>query len=273
MKSVRTLLIFACTLVALAPGAYAQSPREQLNQMVQQLQKTPNDDGLREKIIKFARELKPKPTIPDEAQRRMARGTAAFKDAKTATDYQDAAREFEQATLAAPWYGDAYYNLGVAQDKAEQYETALRSLKLARLASPDAKDIKDFVYQVEYRNEKASSPAAQEARRRAEEQRFLASLDGAIFDCEEHKDERWHVKRWSQLKGGQLQHWQHVLWAAEGRGFSHLPLTPTQIGAPESVTGKTTQLGSRTFILEQDKLTSIAHDGPFAGRRFVCNKR
>lgn len=63
--------------------------------------------------------------------------------------------EFDQATLAAPWYGDAYFNLGVAQDKAENYEAALRSLKLAQLATPGSKDIKALIYQVEYRNNKA----------------------------------------------------------------------------------------------------------------------
>ena len=50
--------------------------------MVQQSQKNPNDNALREKIIKLAQELKPAPAVPDEAERRMVRGTAAFKGSK-----------------------------------------------------------------------------------------------------------------------------------------------------------------------------------------------
>ncbi len=42
----------------LVHAAYALSPREQLNQMVEQLQKSPNDNALREKIIQLARSLK-----------------------------------------------------------------------------------------------------------------------------------------------------------------------------------------------------------------------
>ena len=156
MKSTLKLITFVLAFLALTASAYAQSPREQLQQMVEQLQKTPTDNALRERVIKLAGTLQPAPAIPEEAQRRMARGTAAFKDAKTAADYTDAVREFELATQAAPWYGNAYNNLGVAQDKAEQYTAALRSLKLALLATPDSTEIKDLIYQVEYRSEKAA---------------------------------------------------------------------------------------------------------------------
>ena len=61
MKTVSKLIIFIFTLLALAASAYAQSPREELQQMVEQLQKTPNDNALREKIIKLGAEIKPVP--------------------------------------------------------------------------------------------------------------------------------------------------------------------------------------------------------------------
>lgn len=160
MHSARQIAIVVLTSLMYMMSAHAQSQREQLNQMVEQLQKSPNDNALREKIIKLALDVRPPPAVPEEARRRMARGTAAFKGAKTKADYQDAALEFEMATKVAPWYGDAYYNLGVAQDKAEQYEAALRNLKLAQLATPDSMEIKDFTYQVEYRKEKENSPNA-----------------------------------------------------------------------------------------------------------------
>jgi len=140
----------------------AQSPREQLSQMVEQLQKTPVDNALRERIIKLAKELKPPPAINEAAERHLARGRAAFRSAKEAADYKDAVREFSQASLAAPWLHDAYYNLGVAQDKAGEYRGAMQSLKLAMLSAPtadEAKSSRDLLYEVEFREEKARAAA------------------------------------------------------------------------------------------------------------------
>jgi tetratricopeptide (TPR) repeat protein len=167
----------------LATSAYAQSPREQLQQMVEQLQKSPGDNILRERIIKLALTLKPAPALPTEAERRMARGEAAFKGSGSPADYKDAVKEFELATLAAPWYGDAYFNLGLAQDKTGDLDGALRSLKNAELALPGNKDVTTLIYQVEYRKEKANSPEARAAREKEEGLRFVRSLEGASFDC------------------------------------------------------------------------------------------
>jgi len=69
VKSTSKLIIFVLTLVALAASAYAQSPREQLQQMVEQLQKSPNDNALRERIIKLGAQIKPAPAIPEEARK------------------------------------------------------------------------------------------------------------------------------------------------------------------------------------------------------------
>jgi len=181
MKSISNLLIFIFTFLALAASAHAQSPREQLQQMVEQLQKTPNDNALREKIIKLALTVKPSPALPTEAERRMTRGDVAFKGATSVADYQAAAKEFEQATLAAPWYGDAYFNLGVAQDKAEDYDAALRSLKLAALASPGSKDAEKLSYAVEFRKEKSNSPEARAVKQKTRDEDLLKSLEGAVF--------------------------------------------------------------------------------------------
>ena len=68
----RTKLILAATLfLSLLRVAHAQqgveksaSPREQLQQYVSELQKKPDDQALREKIIKLAVTLEPKPAIP-----------------------------------------------------------------------------------------------------------------------------------------------------------------------------------------------------------------
>lgn len=185
MKLTMKLLAPFFGMLLLASVANAESPREQLNQMVEQLQKSPNDNAQREQIIKLVQKMMPAPDLPEEAERRMARGIAAFKAAQSVADYQDAVKEFTQATLAAPWFGDAYYNLGVAQDKAEQYDDALRNLKLALMASPGSKDIKDLMYQVEYRADQANSPEGLIAKRVMPiQQKFavmIQKLDGATF--------------------------------------------------------------------------------------------
>lgn len=153
MKSTMKLLVLFFGVLMMANVANAESPREQLKQMVEQLQQNPSDDALREKIIKLARTVKP--AIPEEAKRHMAYGTAAIEGAKSVADYQEAAKEFELATLAAPWLGNAYFNLGFVQDKAENYAAALRNLKFALLASPDDQEIEALIFKVEYRNKKA----------------------------------------------------------------------------------------------------------------------
>lgn len=139
----------------LVNAANAETPRAQFNQTLAQLQGNATDDVLREKIIRQAQKLKPAPVVSEEAKRRMMQGAVALESAKSVTDYQIAAKEFEQATLSAPWYGDAYLKLGMAQDKAENYDAALRNLKLAQLALPDEKWIKASIDQVEDRKKKA----------------------------------------------------------------------------------------------------------------------
>jgi hypothetical protein len=160
MKRSLLPLIF---LALFAACAHAATPREQFNQLVQQLQQSPGDTALREKIIKAARALKPAPAMPEEAKRRMGRGQAALEMAKSPADYENAAAEFQAATNAAPWRADAYYNLGVAQEKAGQPAAAMASFKLYLVAAPKAKDreeIEQRIYKLDYAADQAAKAAA-----------------------------------------------------------------------------------------------------------------
>jgi len=69
MKLTMKLLVLLFGVLMLANSANAESPREQLKQMVEQLQQSPSDNALREKIIKLAQELRPAPAVPEEARR------------------------------------------------------------------------------------------------------------------------------------------------------------------------------------------------------------
>ena len=64
MKLTMKLLVLFFGVLMLANIANAESPREQLKQMVGQLQQNPDDNALREKIIKLAQKIKPAPAIP-----------------------------------------------------------------------------------------------------------------------------------------------------------------------------------------------------------------
>jgi tetratricopeptide (TPR) repeat protein len=177
MRTTSKLIIFIFTLLALAASAYAQSPQDQLNQMVQQLQKTPNDNALREKIIKIAKSIKPAPAIPEEANRAFVKGNVFQKEAKDASGYDLAIVAYREALRVAPWWGDAYYNLAVALEAAGKFDEAIVSIKLYMAsvpgASAEAREAQNRVYAIEAKSEMASrqamAQAAEEMAQAAEE--------------------------------------------------------------------------------------------------------
>ena len=181
------LLCVAAFLSSFSAHAQPANPQQTLNQYISDLQKNPNDYALREKIIKLVQEMKQKPAISREAERFMNRGAAAVKIAKDANDFKDAVAEFEKATLSAPWLANAYYNLGVAQDKAGLYAAAIRSLKLYVLAEPNAPDIRSvekLIDEIEYKQEKAAKESSPEAVAPREQNKFetlLKKIDGRQY--------------------------------------------------------------------------------------------
>lgn len=152
-----TVLGIAASLAfaALAMGVivHAQSQREQLQQMVEQLQKTPTNNALREKIIKLSAEMKPAPVVPDEAIRFFDRAGAAFKTAYHESDFLAAAQEYEKAVAAAPWWGSAYYNMALALERASKFNEAIASFKLymasVQAGSAEAREAQTRIYALE----------------------------------------------------------------------------------------------------------------------------
>ncbi len=171
MKLTNQIIILTLAIFTSMASAQAQSPREQLSQMVEQLQKSPTDNALREKIIKLAQEVKPAPTVPEEVERRMARGEAAFESAKDVSGYDNAMREFHAAANAAPWYANAYFNLATAQEKAGKAKAAIESFRFYLLAAPggkDAAEVKKRIYKLEYAAEQTAAQAAAEQKKAAQ---------------------------------------------------------------------------------------------------------
>ena len=149
MKSVSNLTIVVFTFVALAASAYAQSPREQLQQMVEQLQKTPTDNALREKIIKLATSIKPPQAIPEEAREPFVMGATVLKKASDPAGASKAVDLFSQALTIAPWFAEAYYNRALARETAGQFEPAIDDLKLYlefKLTDAERREAQDKIY-------------------------------------------------------------------------------------------------------------------------------
>jgi tetratricopeptide (TPR) repeat protein len=109
------------------------------------------------KIIEFTSTMKSPPAIPDEATRDFVKAGTYMKDAKEVSDYKSAIDAFEKALYNAPWWGDAYYNLGVAFEAAGRYDDAMESMKLYLLTNPaTAAEDKKRIYAIEAKQEKAA---------------------------------------------------------------------------------------------------------------------
>ena len=164
----RTILTAVVLALAALPVCPQSTPRDQLQQLTAQLRQTPNDEALREKIILLALTLNPKPPTPDAAI--IAEGAAeyAFKNAKTNSDYGEAAKQYERALLLAPWLAADYFNCGVAHEKAGENKEAIHNFNLYLLAAPDADDamaVKKRIGGLQFAAQKAvdeaNSPEAQ----------------------------------------------------------------------------------------------------------------
>ncbi len=187
MNFVNRLVMVVFVFLAMVATTHAANLREELKQLTAQLQGSPNDNALREKIIKLARSIKPAPVIPAEAERFDGRGEYAFKNAKTEADYLVAAQEFEKATTTAPWVAAYYFNAGTAYEKAQRPKEAKRNFEFYLLASPDARDAREVrrrIAGLEFAIEKENSPQAVAASKLSDFNRWLKSIDNARFETD-----------------------------------------------------------------------------------------
>jgi tetratricopeptide (TPR) repeat protein len=165
MIRVRFPILALAALLAAPLAAQAQSAREQLNQLVQQLQSKPDDNGLREQIIKLATTINPPPAIPENARKSFIEGSTIAKAATDASGQAIAIASFKEALNIAPWWGDAYYNIAAAQELAGQWDNAEASLKLYILSGPgekDSRDAQDHIYALDGKKKLAAQARAVE---------------------------------------------------------------------------------------------------------------
>lgn len=163
---------------ASAPGA--GQPAARLKELTEEIGKNPEDVSLRERAVKLALALKPKPTIPEEARRHFVKGNTFQKEATSVSDYALAISAYKEALLLAPWWPEAIYNLAIAQESAGLFEDSIRNFNLYLLTNPkDAESTRNRMYAAEAKKEKAArnAAAAEEEKKRKEEE-SLKTLTG-----------------------------------------------------------------------------------------------
>lgn len=97
--------------------------------------------------------------VSEDARRHLTRGQAAAEMAKTNSDFEEALSEFRKAIELAPEWPDAYYQLGVLQDKLGKYDDAYNNLKRCLQLAPkasNARQVQELIYKIEYKRDKAN---------------------------------------------------------------------------------------------------------------------
>lgn len=116
--------------------------------------------------------------ISRDARKHMIRGQAAIEEAKTEADYQDAVTEFKKAIEYAPEWADAWYNLGVAQEKTGGYQDAIEGFNKYLKLNPNAADSSEVearIFKLEYRQEKTQRIKEEKERALAAEREMRES--------------------------------------------------------------------------------------------------
>jgi tetratricopeptide (TPR) repeat protein len=236
-----TSIILSILLFSMVSFAHAQSENagEILKQYISDLQKNPNDNALREKIIKHAQTMKPAPEIPEEAQRHLGRGQAAVEIAKTSEDFFLAISEFKKVLRLAPWLANAYFNLAVVQEKAGQFNEAMQNYKLYLLAAPsasDAQEVKTRIYGLELKAERQQKEEKEKSTREEREKqkqevlnKFKRMVDGKTYysySCDARpysgcNEKEYSGKNWRDMnKVGELDdtdHYHQFSFASDGK--------------------------------------------------------
>ncbi len=90
--------------------------------------------------------------VPEEAKRYLGQGKAIMERAKSPQDYEEAIRAFEKAAGLAPTWPDIYDDLAYAQENAEKYAEAVKSLRKYLTLVPSNTDVKFYevrIYKLE----------------------------------------------------------------------------------------------------------------------------
>jgi len=255
------------------------APKEKLEQLVAELQKNPDDYALREKAIRLALTFKPAPAVPTEARKFEGRAEYALKDAKSETDFLDAAEEYKKALLLAPWIANDYFNQALAYEKGGKFKEAKQGLELYLLAAPNAKDAEDVqkrIAGIEYAIEKKIKDESPDARF----QTLKKSLDGSEWFAQpRHRD----LDHYFKLQNGELSYW--LEWRTDmdpemAQLNPHLPGTREKLWngpltSASFVMPKGNKFSMDNFVTlsEDGELITVNWSGEFSGTLTLVRRR
>ncbi|HLJ74692.1 MAG TPA: tetratricopeptide repeat protein [Thermoanaerobaculia bacterium] len=139
-------ICFCLLLPKFAVAAETSNPRELLARYVVELQTAPEDQPLRERIIRLERTMMPSPAVPEEAKRFFVRATIFQQEASdirgreplAMSAYAFAISSYKEALLIAPWWPEAYYGLSTSLQGAGRYDDAVAALNLYMATGPNA---------------------------------------------------------------------------------------------------------------------------------------
>jgi len=256
MNFMMKLLALAIGLLTFITVASAQSPREQFQQMVEQLQKNPGDTALREKIIKLAQEIKPAPAVPDAAVEYEGRAQFAFNNAKSNADLLAAAREYEKAVANAPWVSGYYTDLCTIYEKANKFENAKRNCEFSLIGVTDTAqitDIKRRIAGLKYGIEQ-NSPSAVAEREKNNIVTWIAGLDGAQWQN--------NVVEYGLCEDGYIEIHRGEIYRGSIRTRTNASCLGLKVG--EGWYGLRARLDGRDFVFDSSAATyrgTISEDG------------
>jgi tetratricopeptide (TPR) repeat protein len=150
MKQSKTILFFAICVGLMLPrfanAAESSNSRELLAQYVAELQRAPEDQALRERIIRLELTLTPSPAVPAEANHFFVKATIFQQEAsdiRASDPLSTSARDFaifyyREALLIAPWWPEAYDGLSRSLEATGRLNEAEAALKLYIVTGPNS---------------------------------------------------------------------------------------------------------------------------------------
>jgi len=235
----------------------AQTPQETLNQYIADLRKKPDDNALREKIIRHVQTMRPAPAIPVEVDELVGQAKYAFKHAKSQKDYLDAVEAYKKVVTIVPWVADYYYNLGVAQEQAGQLEDAIKNFNLYLLAPADAKDAREareriggLKYAAKKAERASSQPPVAEVKRDPFED-LLRKINGRRYTYRYTEGSLGVIDVMGKMfvMGTVFANGQYSEWTGEG---ARVPIVGRETAIRLNPSFQTGWAASRTYIISED---------------------
>ncbi len=121
----------------------SMTPQERFAVSLKLFQQHPQDDSLRQNVIKLANALAEPPAIPEEARQLFAEASSQMKKANSPQALALPSGLLRKALEIAPWWANAYYNYSRALELSGQYDEAAKQLNYYLQLNPSEADARE----------------------------------------------------------------------------------------------------------------------------------